>query len=109
MVYDMQSISVLKGPQGTLFGANSTGGAIVFRPNTPTDTFEGYVDVGIGNYEPPVLPGHGQSADQRHRAVAPRRRMGGSQSKGFLKNEHAPTPVNGTTPRWAPTSTSRRA
>lgn len=33
MVYDMQSISVLKGPQGTLFGANSTGGAIIFRPD----------------------------------------------------------------------------
>jgi len=50
MVYDMQSISVLKGPQGTLFGSNSTGGAIIFRPNMPSDVFEGYAQVGIGNY-----------------------------------------------------------
>jgi len=51
MVYDMQSISVLKGPQGTLFGANSTGGAIIFRPNTPTNKFEGYAEVGAGNFD----------------------------------------------------------
>ena len=51
MVYDMQSISVLKGPQGTLFGANSTGGAIIFRPNTPTDAFEGYAEVGVANFD----------------------------------------------------------
>lgn len=50
MVYDMQSISVLKGPQGTLFGANATGGAIIFRPNMPSNEFEGYAQVGIGNY-----------------------------------------------------------
>jgi len=51
MVYDMQSITTLKGPQGTLFGANSTGGAIVFRPNKPTDTLEGYAQAGYGNYD----------------------------------------------------------
>jgi iron complex outermembrane receptor protein len=50
MTYDMQAISVLKGPQGTLFGANSTGGAIIFTPNKPSDKFEGYVDVGVGDY-----------------------------------------------------------
>jgi iron complex outermembrane receptor protein len=57
MMYDMQSVSVLKGPQGTLFGANSTGGAIIFRPNTPTDKFEGYADVGIGNYSRQTFQG----------------------------------------------------
>lgn len=50
MVYDMQSITTLKGPQGTLFGANSTGGAVIFRPNKPTDIFEGYLMAGYGNY-----------------------------------------------------------
>ena len=57
MVYDMQSISVLKGPQGTLFGANSTGGAVIFRPNTPSNKFEGYADVGIGNYDRSTFQG----------------------------------------------------
>ena len=51
MMYDMQSISTLKGPQGTLFGANATGGAIVFRPNKPTDEFEAYAKLGYGNWD----------------------------------------------------------
>lgn len=51
MVYDMQSITTLKGPQGTLFGANSTGGAIIFRPNTPSNEFEGYIEAGAGNFD----------------------------------------------------------
>ena len=51
MMYDMQSISTLKGPQGTLFGANATGGAIVFRPNKPTDEFDAYVKLGYGNWD----------------------------------------------------------
>jgi len=57
MMYDMQSVSVLKGPQGTLFGANSTGGAIIFQPNLPTGFFEGYLDVGYGNYDRKTVEG----------------------------------------------------
>lgn len=37
---DVQSIQVLKGPQGTLFGRNTTGGAILVTPNRPTTNFE---------------------------------------------------------------------
>lgn len=38
--FDLQRIEVLKGPQGTLFGQNSTGGAINMIANKPTDKFE---------------------------------------------------------------------
>jgi iron complex outermembrane recepter protein len=48
-MYDIDSVTVLKGPQGTLFGTNSSGGAIVFRPNRPTNQFEGYV-YGAGHH-----------------------------------------------------------
>ena len=48
--YDLQSVQVLKGPQGTLFGKNTTGGAIIFTPNKPTDRFEGALTGGYGNY-----------------------------------------------------------
>ena len=37
---DIQSVQVLRGPQGTLFGKNTTGGAIVFTTNKPVDEFE---------------------------------------------------------------------
>jgi iron complex outermembrane receptor protein len=46
---DIARIEVLKGPQGTLFGRNSTGGAIQVFHNLPTDDFEGWVRGGVGN------------------------------------------------------------
>ena len=48
--YDLQSIQVLKGPQGTLFGRNATGGAVLFTTTKPGDTFGGYFNVDAGNY-----------------------------------------------------------
>ena len=35
LYYDLQSVEVLKGPQGTLFGRNTTGGAVLFEPQHP--------------------------------------------------------------------------
>lgn len=41
--FDLGSIQVLKGPQGTLFGRNATGGAVLYSTPMPGDTFGGYV------------------------------------------------------------------
>lgn len=49
-LYDLASVQVLKGPQGTLFGRNTTGGAVLFTPNRPSDDFEGYVQGTLGDY-----------------------------------------------------------
>jgi iron complex outermembrane receptor protein len=49
-VLDIARIEVLKGPQGTLYGRNTTGGAISITTAQPTDAFEGRVSGGIGNY-----------------------------------------------------------
>jgi iron complex outermembrane recepter protein len=48
--YDISSIQVLKGPQGTLFGRNTTGGAVLYTPAAPTYDFEGLADATVGNY-----------------------------------------------------------
>ena len=49
-VYDIERVEVLRGPQGTLYGRNSTGGAINFLTARPTEEFEGFVRAGYGSY-----------------------------------------------------------
>jgi iron complex outermembrane receptor protein len=56
-IYDMSSVQVLKGPQGTLFGRNTTGGAVLFYPVLPTYTPNGYLQVGYGNYNTRTVEG----------------------------------------------------
>ena len=46
---NIESIEVLKGPQGTLFGRNTAGGAVVIRTRDPQFTPEGRIEVGYGN------------------------------------------------------------
>ncbi|HEY3814248.1 MAG TPA: TonB-dependent receptor [Caulobacteraceae bacterium] len=50
MFYDLDSVQVLKGPQGTLFGKNSTGGALLLQPVHPGTEFGGWIDARFGNY-----------------------------------------------------------
>jgi iron complex outermembrane receptor protein len=49
-LWDLSTVQALAGPQGTLFGRNSTGGAILFIPQKPTKDFEGYAEVTGGNH-----------------------------------------------------------
>ena len=49
--FDLQNVQVLKGPQGTLFGRNTTGGAVLLVPKKPTDRLEGYLEGSLGNYD----------------------------------------------------------
>lgn len=48
--FDLESIQVLKGPQGTLFGRNATGGAVLYQTKRPDGELGGYVKAGFGNY-----------------------------------------------------------
>jgi iron complex outermembrane receptor protein len=54
---DIDRLEVLRGPQGTLFGRNTTGGAVVVVSQKPTDEFFATVEGSIGSYERYTLKG----------------------------------------------------
>ncbi|MBN7797351.1 TonB-dependent receptor [Parahaliea mediterranea] len=47
-LFDIQRVEVLRGPQGTLFGRNTTGGLVHFLSEPPTEEFSGYADLTLG-------------------------------------------------------------
>ncbi len=50
LYYDLQNVQVVEGPQGTLFGKNTTGGVVLFVPKAPNDSLGGYIDGWFGDY-----------------------------------------------------------
>jgi iron complex outermembrane recepter protein len=50
LFFDLENAQVLKGPQGTLFGRNTMGGAVLLQTARPTNDFGGSIQLGYGNY-----------------------------------------------------------
>ena len=98
--YDLDSVQVLKGPQGTLFGRNATGGAVIFSSKKPDKKFGGYLSGLVGNYNTykvesainiPILPdtillrvaGFYQKRDGYQYNLATKSRIGNIEKYGF--------------------------
>ncbi len=56
-LYDIDRVEVLRGPQGTLYGRNTTAGVVNIITASPTKTFGGSLDVGYGNYDATQITG----------------------------------------------------
>ena len=65
---NIAQIETLKGPQGTLFGRNATGGALLIQTREPTQNLSGDFDVSYGNYQTTTVNGY--VADGLNSAVA---------------------------------------
>jgi iron complex outermembrane receptor protein len=50
-MYDVNRVEVLRGPQGTLYGRNATGGSVNVLTNNPGDKLEGGVNTQVGSYQ----------------------------------------------------------
>jgi iron complex outermembrane receptor protein len=81
---DVAQIEVLRGPQGTLYGKNTTAGAINIQTNQPTFDFEGRAELSIGNYnfQQARLAVSGPLSDK----VAARIAFSGTSRNGTIRN-----------------------
>jgi iron complex outermembrane recepter protein len=84
-LYDLERVEVLRGPQGTLYGKNTTGGAINFITHKPGFDTEGYIKAGAGNYNRREVEGAFQTGLIPGR-LAVRVAMTYTKADGFVHN-----------------------
>ena len=98
-IFDLARTEALRGPQGTLFGRNATGGAVQFISNQPTDRFGGYVAGTYGRYNQTIVEGalSGPLSDQL------KVRVSGiyDHDDGYIKNITPGQPDRGANNHWA--------
>jgi len=86
---DVERVEVLKGPQGTLFGQNTTGGAINYVSAKPTNEFEAGADASFGRFSTYDVQGFvsGPLSDTLKARVAVRTIQGGPWQRSFTRDD----------------------
>lgn len=83
-MFDLERVEVLRGPQGTLYGKNTTGGAINFISRKPGFATEGYLKAGLGNYRRYEAEGAVQTA--LGEKIAARIAFSWANADGWIRN-----------------------
>ncbi|QUD88649.1 TonB-dependent receptor [Phenylobacterium montanum] len=88
MNFDLDRIEVLRGPQGTLFGRNATGGLVQFMSARPTNSLSGYVTATVGSYDQFATEGaiSGPLTD----SIRARLSFTTNNADGYIKNTMGP-------------------
>ena len=97
-MFDIDRVEVLRGPQGTLFGRNATGGLIHIITQNPTDEVEGYAKVRGGEYKEFGYEGviSGPLSDK----VSGRLALFHSENDGWFNNPIGPNQLGDDTYAW---------
>ena len=91
-MFDLERIEVLRGPQGTLFGRNTTGGAINFITRKPSlGAPGGYLDLGYGNYDDVRVEAAGE-ASVIENVLGIRGAVSFDRHDGYIRNIFAGAP-----------------
>lgn len=91
--FDLERVEVLKGPQGTLFGNNSTGGAINFIASKPTETFEAGGNISFGRFA--RVEGNAYVSGPLTENLTARVAVNGAMADGWQRSISRPADTNG--------------
>lgn len=90
-LFDLERVEVLRGPQGTLYGKNTTGGAVNFISRAPElGDVNGYVNLGAGNYS--RKEANGAINIPLAETLAARVAFTAAEADGWFKNKYANLP-----------------
>ena len=89
-MYDVQQVEVLRGPQGTRFGANALAGLIYIKSNDPTDVFEYGMQTSVGDDELLTISGYSSgpiTEGLSYRVVLQQHQQNGFRQNLFLNRD----------------------
>ncbi|MDB5698682.1 MAG: hypothetical protein JWN69_1486 [Alphaproteobacteria bacterium] len=105
---DLETIEVLRGPQGTLYGRNTPVGAVIVRSRAPSQNSEAMVQAGVGNYGTKYVQGY--AGGGLSETLAARLSLNFNENTGYDYNINTDSRTNDTNQisgrarlRWTPT------